>query len=200
MKKHHATDTSSFILEGQFLGFIWDGSKIKYLRIAAAEGELTIKLSKEARASCKTVLKTNDPIQVLGQTKIDRKTEEIEFKAERIITEKDPVLEAFKQTEKAICEETLSPCHPCSSTNKKVKLLICQKSGCQKKGGKGQHQAIEAILRDRGLHQSVILQESGCLGKCSLAPNIVLMPSKKRLSGMKPEAIVDLISFSHVID
>jgi NADH:ubiquinone oxidoreductase subunit E len=56
------------------------------------------------------------------------------------------------------------------------------------------HQAIETILRDRGLHEWVDLQASGCLGKCSMAPNIVLMPGKKRLSGMNPEAIADLLT------
>lgn len=71
--------------------------------------------------------------------------------------------------------------------------MICQKSGCLKKGGKRQRQAIENLLRDRGLHDSVTLQETGCLGKCSMAPNVVLMPGKKRLSGMKPEAIAEML-------
>jgi (2Fe-2S) ferredoxin len=191
MKKPHTTDTSPFILEGQFLGFIWDGSKIKYLRMAVAEGELMIKLSKESRASCKMVLKPNSFIQVIGQSKFDRNTGEIQFKAHQIVSPNAAILEIFENSESSLFQEKVVPC---SSAAKKVKLLICQKSGCQKKGGKRQHQAIEAILRDRGLHQSVILQETGCLSKCSLAPNIVLMPSKKRLSGMKPEAIVDLLT------
>jgi NADH:ubiquinone oxidoreductase subunit E len=38
------------------------------------------------------------------------------------------------------------------------------------------------------------MEKSGCLGKCSMAPNIVLMPGKKRLSGMKPEAIAELLT------
>jgi hypothetical protein len=190
MKNSNTADTSSFILEGQFLGFIWDGTKIKYLRIAVDQDELTIKLSKEARASCKTVLKPNTLIQVIGESKFDNKKEEIQFKACQICPQNNAILEIVQNSNNCLSKEKTSSC---SAAGKKVKLLICQKSGCQKKGGKRQHQAIEAMLRDRGLHQSVILQESGCLGKCSQAPNIVLMPSKKRLSGMKPEAIVDLI-------
>jgi NADH:ubiquinone oxidoreductase subunit E len=80
------------------------------------------------------------------------------------------------------------------SANPKLKLLMCQKSGCQKKGGKKHRQAIETLLRDRNLLDQVVIQETGCLGKCSLAPNLVLMPGKRRVSGMSPNAIVALLT------
>lgn len=76
---------------------------------------------------------------------------------------------------------------------KTLKILTCRKSGCTKKGGNRQCQVLQRLLGDRGLAQQVTFEETGCLGKCSMAPNLVLMPGKKRLSGMKPEAIVDLI-------
>jgi len=79
-------------------------------------------------------------------------------------------------------------------SREKIKLLVCQKSDCQKKGGKHHRQKLEQSLAKRGLSCRVMIEETGCLGKCSLAPNIVLMPHKKRLSGLKPAAIADYIA------
>jgi (2Fe-2S) ferredoxin len=193
VKNNNTIDTSHFILEGQFLRFIWEGSKIKYLRIAVADEELVVRLSKEAIASCKTVLKPDNIIQVCGESKVNIGTGEILFKASQILPKSESNLQLANSVDRCKAKEGKEPC---SAVGKKVKLLVCQKSGCQKKGGKKQHQAIASILRDRELDRSIILEESGCLGKCSLAPNVVLMPSKKRLSGMHPEAIVDVLAAS----
>lgn len=195
---------SSFILEGHFQGFIWHDGKLKYLRVAASEQELIIKLSKQARASLGTTLHPNDWIQVLGRVKVDERAGELKLKAEQITKKPAPFvdltpLEATEPCTPAECPEAEALTCPNSSDGQPLchkptaKLLVCQKSSCQKKGGKKQHQAIATILRDRGLHDHVTIQGTGCLGKCAMAPNIVLMPGKKRLSGMKPEAIVALL-------
>ncbi|HEY9612113.1 MAG TPA: (2Fe-2S) ferredoxin domain-containing protein [Allocoleopsis sp.] len=46
---------------------------------------------------------------------------------------------------------------------------------------------------DRGLQDQVKIERTGCLKRCSQAPNVVLMPGKTRLSGMHPDAIATLI-------
>lgn len=81
MSKKHK-QISEFSLEGRFLSFILeDGYKIKRLRLATAEGELCIKLSKEARASVGGVLTPGSWIEVLGERSVDFATEEIKYKA-----------------------------------------------------------------------------------------------------------------------
>jgi (2Fe-2S) ferredoxin len=193
--------TSQFTLEGQFLAFVVEQNKVKHLRMVVAEEELQIKLSKQARASLfalvahnpVTFLRPWDRIQVTGRKKYDRQTGLFKLKADHIGR---AGVAASLPCEMQPIEPQFAPSNSpptCAKTCPKLKLLLCQKSGCQKRGGKQQQQLLEAILHDRGLQQQIKIERTGCLGKCSHAPNVVLMPGKKRLSGMKPEAIVDLL-------
>ena len=176
MSKKAKSHTTSFILEGEFLGFIWHDKKCKFIQIATSEKELILPISKKGRKNLPIHLESHQMIQIIGKSKLETKTEKINLKVLQI----KPLI--------ATKVSNLAP------RPNKVKLLICQKSGCQKKGSQKQLQAIERNLEARGLAQSVIIQETGCLGKCSMAPNVVLMPGKQRLSGMKPDAIADLLA------
>jgi hypothetical protein len=213
MKKYRKEVSTNFVLEGKFLGFVshQDESKFKYLRMIVADDEVQIKLSKQARASLFRVMEQNsfvglrpwDLIQVTGEKTLDCETGELRFKAEEIklldlnsATQIEPLIESLAD----ITCQTTAPCpakSKLSNSKSSAKLLVCHRSSCQKRGGRRQHQAIENILRDRGLHDCVSIQKSGCLGKCSQAPDIILMPGKKRLSGMHPEAIVSLLANLH---
>ena len=83
MGKH--AQVSEFSIEGRFLGFvIEDGYKLKRLRLGTAEGEQSIKLSKELRARLRWDLTPGDWFQVLGESKLDLKTGEVKLKADRI--------------------------------------------------------------------------------------------------------------------
>jgi (2Fe-2S) ferredoxin len=201
MKKGKKEVSTNFTLEGQFLGFVidQDDNKLKYLRIAVADDEVQIKLTKQARASLFRSLEEHsfltlrpwDSIQVTGEKTLDRTTNILKLKAEQITLLNVNQSAEIQPTQEVNCQPTKS----CPAKAKsRAKLLVCHRSSCQKRGGRRQHQAIESMLRDRGLHECVVMEKSGCLGKCSMAPNIVLMPGKKRLSGMKPEAIAELLA------
>jgi NADH:ubiquinone oxidoreductase subunit E len=184
---------AEFDLEGRFLAFVINDGKVKHLRVAVDDRELQIKLSKQAKASIYQVfeqspLRPLDVIRVCGEILCDRDTGECKLKAYCI--EKDRVQSSQSEN----IGETPSPL-PASPSPKpltQLKLLICQKSGCQKRGGKQHYRHLQRVLIDRALHH-VTIEQTGCLGKCSMAPNVMLMPGKKRLSGMKPEAIADLL-------
>ncbi len=175
MSKTDKSSQISFNLEGAFLGFIYQEDQCKYLKIATDKGELILQLSKNLRQNISLKLEPNQIIQVFGKSKLKRKQKQANLKVVQIKPKTEANSVSF------------------APLSKQVKLLICQKSGCQKKGGKKQHQAISASLEAKGLSQSVMIEETGCLGKCSLAPNVMLMPSKKRLSGMKSDEIADLL-------
>jgi (2Fe-2S) ferredoxin len=193
MHTSHTHQSSTFSLEGRFLGFIREGSTFKYLRLAIAKEELQIKLSQESRASCQTRLTPNDIIQVIGEMSVSRELGELKLKATQIISLNQQ--SGLNEIEPSVQETSLAPAvSERRSTYPQMKLLMCQKSGCQKKGGRKQRQAIATLLRDRNLQDHVVIQETGCLGKCSLAPNLVLMPGKRWLSGMTPDAIVEVLT------
>lgn len=181
---------SSFFLEGQFLGFEQkSGGKIKSLRMAVENNVLEIKLPKETRGKIKQVLIPGDRIEVSGEKKQKHFTDL-------------PKLTAYQINKVSEClgEDCPNNCLPTvdivesTPKSKKIKLLMCNKSGCMKRGGKKLSQQLEAALRDRGLQNQVVIEYTGCLKCCSSAPNVLLMPGKVRCSKMSPEKIVDLLA------
>jgi NADH:ubiquinone oxidoreductase subunit E len=172
---------SDFRLEGRFLGFASNQvGKVKYLRVAVETSEWQIKLPKESRATLGRVLLANDWIQVLGEKKLNQRTGQLKLKARQV----------HKLTLET--EPTCAQVKPLPEQGKK-KILVCQKSGCLKRGGKRLCQDLEAALCDRGLQDQVVIERTGCLKRCSQAPNVILMPGKSRLSGMHPDAIAALL-------
>jgi hypothetical protein len=170
-----------FCLEGRFLGFASDEvGKLKYLRLGVEMRELQIKLPKESRAFLMRVLKPNDPILVAGTKKLDKHTGQFKLKADRV-------------NKLSLESEQESPPYQILPQKRKAKIMVCQKSGCLKRGGKNLLSSLEATLCDRGLQDRVSIEPTGCLKCCSQAPNMVLIPGKTRLSGMHPEAIATLI-------
>lgn len=168
--------TLTTILEGEFLDFIWHNKKCKFVKIAIAEEILIFPIGKKIRKGLPVSLQPHQMIQILGKYKFAVKNKIINLKILQI----EPLVTA-----------TISHLAPAPN---KSKLLVCQKSGCQKKGSQKYRQAIERILEARGLTKSISIEETGCLGKCSMAPNIILMPTKQRLSGMTPNVIADLLA------
>lgn len=181
---------SNFFLEGQFLGFETKSSgKIKSLRMAVESNVLQIKLPKEARVKLKKVLSPGDRIEVSGERKQKYFTDLPKLTAHQV----NKVNECSGKDCAKDCLPTVDIVEA-SPKSKKVKILMCQKSGCMKKGGKKLSQELQAALSDRGLQNQVVIEYTGCLKCCSSAPNVVLMPGKIRCSKMSPHKIIDLLA------
>lgn len=171
-------ESAEFCLTGQFLAFVVDRGKLKYLRMSVSENEIQIKLSKQVRAALfrcveqSSVLRPLETIRVMGTKEIYAETGAFKLTAQHILR--------IEQPEKSVKKNKSS-----------FRLVVCNKSKCQRQGGRQQHRELEIALRDRGLDTTI--EQSNCLGKCSMAPNVMLMPGKKRLSGMEPNAIADLL-------
>ncbi|MGE5657015.1 MAG: (2Fe-2S) ferredoxin domain-containing protein [Actinomycetota bacterium] len=182
MYKSHK-QVSEFNLEGKILDLlVEDGKKLKYLRLATAlNREYLIKLSKELRTSLNHPLIPGDWVQVAGIKKLDKETGKIKLKAYSIV----PITSDRSQP--------LTPQEQSTCPNTQAKILVCQKSDCQKRGGVAVCQALEAALSDRGLKDRVAIQGTGCLKQCKAGPNIVLMPDKTRYSRIAPAEIPRLI-------
>jgi (2Fe-2S) ferredoxin len=168
---------SEFNLEGRFLGYVVeDGYKIKQLRLATADGECFIKLSKEARANLGRVLVPGDWIKVEGTQKADSETESVRLKAYSVV----PIV-------------PLTSIEPDIRPNQtKASILVCQKSGCMKRGGRAVCQALETALSDRGLDDQVTIKGTGCMKNCGQGPNVV-MPGKARYCKIDAKEIPALI-------
>ncbi|PPS44843.1 (2Fe-2S) ferredoxin domain-containing protein [Chroococcidiopsis sp. TS-821] len=164
---------SPFRLEGKFSGFITDGYGIpKYLQLEIATGNLTIKLAKRSRLQLGLSLQPNDWIEVFGEKKLKYKTGELRWKAD------------------CVNKLTASNSH---NVENKIKIVACYKSGCLKKGGSKLLSDLERTLHERGLSDRVVIQTTGCLKRCSQAPNLLLKPGNVRLNGMTPDAIAVML-------
>ncbi|PZV13963.1 MAG: (Fe-S)-binding protein [Leptolyngbya sp.] len=191
MSKKHK-QLSTFSLEGRFLSFILeDGYKIKYLCVATAEGELCIKLSKEARASVKGVLAPGSWIEIFGEQSVDLTTGEVKYKAFSL---NRSLLGQGGNPTVASPEMSLPPKNTTEKpkTQRPETILMCQKSDCMKRGGKAVCQALQATLSDRGLQDQVTIKGTGCMKQCKAGPNLV-MPDKTRYSRITAREIPQVI-------
>nr|WP_242046492.1 (2Fe-2S) ferredoxin domain-containing protein [Cylindrospermum sp. FACHB-282] len=185
-------EVAEFCIEGRFLDFvIKDGYKLKGLLLGTAEGEFYVKLAKHLRVAFDLRLPRGTWLQVVGTKKYDPKDGQVTLKAERVMAARGHLTEA----------KTITPPQQLPSVNDvkaksakaKATILVCQKSDCMKRGGKGVCQALEAALSDRGLEDQVTIKGTGCMKNCKAGPNLV-MPDKTRYSriqGPQVSAIMD---------
>lgn len=177
--------TTAFSLEGRFLSFeLEDGYKIKRLNLATADGEVCIKLSKEARASVRGVLTPGDWIWVFGEQSTDRETEAVRYKA-FLIKQADPGhLPPLTAAAPPVAAKPAKP---------EATILVCQKSDCMKRGGKAVCQRLQQELGDRGLTDQVAIKGVGCMKDCKAGPNLVVMPGKARYSRINAAEIPEVL-------
>ncbi|MDX2239878.1 MAG: (2Fe-2S) ferredoxin domain-containing protein [Leptolyngbyaceae cyanobacterium bins.302] len=178
---------SAFSLEGRFLQFeLEDGYKIKRLNLATADGEVCIKLSKEARASVQGVLTPGDWIWVFGEQYTDPETEVVKYKA-YLIKQATPGQTPALSAPESVAEQPKAKAKP------QATILVCQKSDCMKRGGKAVCQRLQQELSDRGLTDQVTIKGVGCMKDCKAGPNLVVMPDKARYSRIKAPEIPNLL-------
>ncbi|MEA5448109.1 (2Fe-2S) ferredoxin domain-containing protein [Leptolyngbya sp. CCNP1308] len=80
------------------------------------------------------------------------------------------------------------PTHP-STPAPTLKIQVCRKSGCQKRGGQQLLVALEQALRDRNLQTQVEIQYTGCQKHCSDAPTFTVSPGHHRYSRVQPSRL-----------
>jgi (2Fe-2S) ferredoxin len=204
-----STVKTAFKAEGRFLGFILkDGYKIKALRLATSNGECTIKLPKELRASLHRVLTPGEWVCVAGEQKLDLKKGTLKLTAE-VITPASPSASEATAFEYALPIPSASLVKPSPLTQsadasaqdnseeqihpaKSLNILVCKKSDCCKRGGRAVLEALEIGLDERELGDRVTIKSTGCMKRCKAGPNLV-MPDKTQYTRVRPEEIPDLL-------
>ncbi|MDJ0674540.1 MAG: (2Fe-2S) ferredoxin domain-containing protein [Calothrix sp. MO_167.B42] len=167
---------SEFTIEGKFLGLLSNKrQKNSHLQLQIESGDVEIKLPKNLRPQTSEDLMIGGDIRVLGVSKLHTKTRKIKLKAHQILSISDDNH-----------QQQINPVN-------KAKILVCQKSSCRKRGGKGFLSEIEKTLCDRGLKELVDIEHTGCLKHCHGAPSCVFQVGKKQYKKMHPEAIVKIL-------
>ncbi|NJM71864.1 MAG: (2Fe-2S) ferredoxin domain-containing protein [Scytonema sp. RU_4_4] len=180
---HHYLKLSEFNIEGQFLGFVGETpGQFKYLQLALESENIQIKIPKELRHFLNLSLVPGEQIRVFGISQLNTHTGEIKLKA-------------FRITPLGFCSIQKTPIQQQKYTPK-ARILICQKSGCTKRGGRSLLSELENILCDRGLSDQVVIEHTSCLKCCKNAPNFILQIGTKEYRNIRPDAIASLLENS----
>jgi hypothetical protein len=168
---------SEFNLEGDFLGFVGKKPrKMKYLSLAIPSGSVLVRLPKKLRVALSSSLEIGEQINIYGISKLHRHKGTIKLKARQVT----------KIADRSHLDQDLPPQPP-------AKIMVCQKAGCMKRGGKGLLSELEQTLCDRGLLDKVTIEHTSCQKRCSSAPNCILMLGKKKYKKNCPQAIASLL-------
>ena len=190
-----------FSLEGRFAGFAPHKKKpFKYLRLTTSDGEYCIKLPKYLQIDIVARFTPGNWIRVAGAWK-EKSDGSIRFKADFLApaTPASSALYVLDDNHQSDSPQPEIPTLDTSSPEKspaqksKVKILVCGKSGCMKRGGRAVCQQLESLLDAQDLADQVVIKQTGCMDRCKAGPNLVIMPDKARYSKVKPEAIPDLL-------
>lgn len=202
---------SEFNLEGEILSLvIEDGCQLKYLRISTARKvEYLVKLRKELRSFLGPVLTPGLRVKVAGERELNLKNGKIKLKARSLTlaggnNDRLPEQQDFTSvpgeiviSDSAIGKTEFSPPEADRTVKARAKtqtkILVCQKSDCQKRGAATVCKALENALNARGLEEEVTVQGTGCLKQCKAGPNIVVMPDKTRYSRIAPAEVPAII-------
>lgn len=180
---------TTFVLEGRFLDTLGKSAlKPKYMRLATAEGEQLLKISKQLRPLLsQNQLEMGSWIKVSVKETYKPKKGKRSRKIETI--DSHPALAASSPP-----PATLKGKGKTKEKPKKENILVCQKSSCCKRGGKAVYQAARETVEKHELCDRVQVKPTGCMGKCKKGPCLVMQADKSRHIGIKPEEVPDLIA------
>ncbi|MEL6553169.1 MAG: (2Fe-2S) ferredoxin domain-containing protein [Cyanobacteria bacterium J06621_11] len=183
---------------GQFSGFVpGEKSPYQYLAIDVAtddaqtvEPQQQVKLNKSLRRMLLGYLHPQDWIGVVGKSKLDPRTGNIQWKAREIVklspqqisqSLKSQVSTDEKQQDGTKTEqaETKPAKNQPAKTEQPIRILICQKSSCRQKGSQSVEAAIARILQNKDLATPIQIQPTGCMKQCKAGPHVVLIPPKQ---------------------
>lgn len=177
MLKQKQDTESRFTLEGRFVGFVGHfGKKPKRIRVATAEGERYIKLSKELRRSLSGVLEPGNWVKIAGKQKYKKKTGKLKLKADQI------------NSINPVQQKSVSP-SPMGAPKTKACVMVCQKSSCRKRGGSQVSQSVANYLQEHGWQNEIAIKGTGCMKQCKKGPCVVFMPDKSRYINVDPKQV-----------
>jgi hypothetical protein len=69
------------------------------------------------------------------------------------------------------------PPHKTTKDTPSIKVQVCSKGSCHKRGSDEMCVALQEIIQERNLQGVVLIEKVGCLKECKNSPNVRLKPS-----------------------
>ncbi len=180
-----------FDLVGEFLGFVWDKQdQPRAMRLIWLGREIVIKVSKSLRNDRYDGWIPGMQVEVWGQQKLSKKKAKLKLSADRIAV-KGQTTALLPTLIQAEIPKPITPKTPQAAT-KPATIKVCGKSDCMKRGGKAMCKTLGKALQS-GNYPAIEVQFTGCMGKCSQGPNLLVMPDKKRYTKVTAEDIPQVL-------
>lgn len=185
---------------GQFLSYDLKGCEIHRICLGDADGKYCFKLNSKTRksllqAALQGEIQVGDWLRVAGsQTSELPKTSKVgrssPFKIKTIKRVSAPrkAETSSKKAQKAAASKNAAS----KNATPTIKVSVCQKSGCCKRGGKAMYKTLTQTVKNHGLSDRVHIKATGCLGKCGKGPNI--MVNKTRHHHMRSEDVAKVLA------
>ncbi len=184
---------SSLTIQGRLLATVLnDSGALKKLRLGTAQGEWVFKVPKSYRKALAQLPQPGTWVEVQGyQVNVSKKGQQ------------HTKLEAIS----LVPIETCSLINACpgqalatgeaipalSARNIPIKIKVCQKSSCCKRGGDRVWQALADRLQAHDMADQVQLERTGCLGKCKQGPALMVLPEKHKYTAVRPHQVSKLL-------
>ena len=187
-----------FGLVGEFLGFILDKQdQPRCLRLMWLGQEVMIKVAKYLRDDRYDGWIPGMQVEVWGTQKFSKKKTHIKFNAHRMSlrSSASPIVANIVPFRESVVTNvvtnitTNTPVVTIASNRKLAIIKVCGKPDCMKQGGKALCKTLDKALSSGEWDPSIQIQFTGCMGKCSQGPNLVVMPDKKRYSNVTVQDI-----------
>jgi (2Fe-2S) ferredoxin len=198
------TSADRFCSIGRFLRFL-PGEKSPYQKLLwemlDAEGNSSAKsapqqlwLGSNLRKMMYRYLEPHDWIRIVGKQVIDKRSAQLMWKATEISKLSSAQVNQLKNSQlknsqprntqfrdDAILNSrddsfVSGPLKTAENTDKPVRVLICQKSGCRQRGSVAIAEAMEGAIAQSTCPQKVTVQATGCMKRCKAGPNVVMLP------------------------
>ena len=179
-----------FGLVGEFLGFILNKQdQPRSLRLMWLGQEVMIKVAKYLRDDRYDGWIPGMQVEVWGTQQFSRKKTRMKFNAHRISL-RSVTPQVIPIREIPVSESIV----PRASNPKRAIIKVCGKPDCMKQGGKALCKTLDKALSSGDWDPSIQVQLTGCMGKCSQGPNLVVMPDKKRYSNVTAQDVPQVLN------
>jgi NADH:ubiquinone oxidoreductase subunit E len=156
-------------LTGSFLGWSDNRTPHRYMRVATANGELAIKVSKQLRAQIQD-LQPGVWLAMMIQERMDVATGEIKIKVKQLLKLPDTNIPEYSSSSSV---ELVTP------AKNPAQIRICQGSSCRRRGSEKICQMMQSYLNRTDLTGQVEIKAIKCLHQCKDAPHIITPDSSE---------------------
>jgi NADH:ubiquinone oxidoreductase subunit E len=150
-------------LTAHFLGWGDSCTPHRYIRVATANDELTIKVSKQLRAQIQD-LQPGIWLAMMSEERMDMETGSIKIKVRQLLKLPDTNTPEYCSSSSV---ELVKP------AKNPVQIRVCQGSSCRRKGSEQLCQMMQSYLDRMNLTDQIGIKTVKCLHQCKDAPHII---------------------------